>query len=96
MVFGKLQAFDALTGEHLWEHDLKTEVHASPSLVNGKLWILTLKGAMVMGEATNEGFKETGRCQLGDNCGASPAFAPGRIYLRGKQHLYCIGTKDGQ
>jgi outer membrane protein assembly factor BamB len=58
--------------------------------------VLSRKGVMIMGEANNEEFKETGRCELGDKCGASPAFAPGRIYLRGKQHLYCIGTKDGQ
>jgi outer membrane protein assembly factor BamB len=94
--FGVLQAFDSLTGNQLWENDLKAEFQASPSLVNGKLWLLTRKGVMIMGEATNEGFKETGRCELGDTCGASPSFAPGRVYLRGKKHLYCIGAKDGK
>ena len=92
----RVQAFAALTGERLWEHDLKTEVHASPTLVNGQFWILTRKGAMIMGEPTDQGFKETGRSELGDTCGASPAFAPGRVYLRGKKHLYCIGAKNAQ
>ncbi len=51
---------------------------------------------MIMGTADNAGFKETGRAELDEECGASPSFAPGRIYLRGKEHLYCIGRKDGE
>lgn len=96
ITYGSLQALDALTGKHLWEHDLESEFHASPTLVNGKLWLVTRKGTTIIGEATNEGFKETGRCELGEDCNASPSFGPGRLYLRGKEHLYCIGTKDGQ
>jgi len=31
--------------------------------------------------------------ELGESCpGASPAFAAGRIYIRGQEHLYCIGA----
>ena len=30
---------------------------------------------------------------LGDGCPASPAVADGRIYLKGRQYLYCIGKK---
>jgi len=30
---------------------------------------------------------------LDDGCPASPAFAGGRIYLKGRQYLYCIGKK---
>ena len=29
--------------------------------------------------------------QLGEECVASPAFQPGRIILRGEEHLFCIG-----
>ena len=30
---------------------------------------------------------------LGDGCPASPAVADGRLYLKGRQYLYCIGKK---
>jgi outer membrane protein assembly factor BamB len=30
---------------------------------------------------------------LGDGCPASPAVADGRIYLKGRQYLYCVGKK---
>jgi outer membrane protein assembly factor BamB len=35
--------------------------------------------------------KELARCELGEDCYASPAFADGRIYIRGLENLYCIG-----
>jgi outer membrane protein assembly factor BamB len=96
LVFGAFHAFDALTGEHLWEHDTKAKFQASPALVNGSIHLLTTDGVTIIGEGTKEGFKETGRAALGEGTGASPAFAPGRIYLRGKKHLFCIGSKDGK
>ena len=55
-----------------------------------------IEGVMIRGEATKDGFKELSRSELGEATGASPAFATGRIYLRGKKHLFCIGTKDGK
>ena len=91
-----MHAFDALTGEPLWEFDPKAKFQASPTLVNGRIHLLTTDGVTIIGEAGKDGFKETGRAALGEGTGASPAFAPGRIYLRGKKHLFCIGTKDGK
>lgn len=93
LVYGTLTAFDVKTGKMLWEQDLEADCHASPCLVNGKIWALSAEGVMVMGQADDTGFKESGRAELGEKCGASPAFAPGRVYLRGKQHLYAIGAK---
>jgi hypothetical protein len=31
---------------------------------------------------------------LGDGCPASPAVADGRIFLKGKKYLWCIGVKE--
>lgn len=96
LVFGVLHAFDALTGDHLWQSDTKAKFQASPALVNGRILLLSTKGTAIFGEFATDGFKETGRAELGEAAAASPAFAPGRIYLRGKKHLFCIGTKDGK
>ncbi len=91
VVYGLLSAFDAETGAWAWEHDLSGDFQASPSLVDGELWFLDSGGTMIMGRPGAEGFEETGRAELGEDCGATPAFAPGRIYLRGRTHLWCIG-----
>ena len=94
LVFGVLHAFDALTGDHLWQFDSKAKFQASPAMINGRIFLLSTKGTAIFGEFAKEGFKESGRAELGEGTGASPAFAPGRIYLRGRKHLFCIGTKD--
>jgi outer membrane protein assembly factor BamB len=94
LVFGIFYAFDALTGKLLWENDIGAKFQSSPCIFNGHIQLLTTKGELITGEATNEGFKETARSALGEGTGASPSLAPGRIYLRGKKNLFCIETKD--
>jgi outer membrane protein assembly factor BamB len=96
LVFGTFHAFDALSGEHLWEFETKAKFQASPTLIKGRIHLLASDGVMIIGEAGKDGFKETGRAALGEDTGASPAYAPGRIYLRGKKNLFCIGSKDGK
>lgn len=78
------------TGEKLYEHEFKGDFRASPSVVSDKLYILDMKGVMHIGQAGAE-YKELGKCELGEECYASPAFADGRIYIRGNGNLYCIG-----
>ncbi len=92
LVFGRLQALDAATGKHLWEHDFEADFQASPTLVNGELWVLTTEGETIIGSAGADGFKELRRAKLGEHCGASHAFAPGRVFIRGKEHLFCLGN----
>jgi hypothetical protein len=58
--------------------------------VGDKLYLLDLKGTMHIAQA-GPAYKELGTCELGEECYASPAFADGRIYLRGGENLYCIG-----
>ena len=55
-----------------------------------KLYLLDMKGVMHISQIRPE-YKEIARCELGEECFASPAFADGRIYLRGADKLYCIG-----
>ena len=96
LVFGVFYAFDALTGAALWEKDLDAQFQSSPCIFNGRIHLLTTKGELITGEATNEGFKEISRSALGEGAGTSPALAPGRIYLRGKKNLFCIGANDAK
>lgn len=80
-------------GENIWEHDLEEFCLASPSLVGDKIYVLSEKGLMFIFEAGDE-YKELARCELGEKCHATPAFLNGRLYIRGVEHLYCIGSRD--
>ncbi len=102
---GFLTCYKVADGKRLWEQDLRENFFASPSLVpapasgdasrgsgGDKLYLLTEEGVMLIVQAGPE-YKELTRCELGENCHASPAFADGRIYIRGLKNLYCIGKK---
>ena len=90
---GWLSCHKVEDGTKLWEQDLRADFRASPSLVGDSVYLLSEKGVMFIIEAGLE-YKELGRCELGEDCCASPAFADGRIYIRGVEHLYCIGNTD--
>jgi outer membrane protein assembly factor BamB len=87
---GMLTCYDAKTGKKQWEQDLAMECNASPTLVDDKLYIVTTKGLTLMVEA-GRAFRELGRNDLGEKVYATPAFVRGRIFVRGVEHLFCIG-----
>jgi outer membrane protein assembly factor BamB len=90
---GLLECYKVSDGKRLWEKDLEEYFLASPSLVGNKLYLLSEKGVMFIAEAETE-YKELAKCELHEKCHASPAFADGRIYIRGLENLYCIGSRD--
>jgi outer membrane protein assembly factor BamB len=87
---GLLMCYKVADGMKLWEKELEEYFRASPSLVGNLVYVLSEKGVMFIIEAGPE-YKELARCELGEGCYASPAFADGRIYIRGLENLYCIG-----
>jgi outer membrane protein assembly factor BamB len=90
---GLLESYSVSDGKRLWEKDLEEYFMASPSLVGDKLYLLSDKGIMFIAEVEPE-YKELAKCELGEKSHASPAFASGRIYIRGLKNLYCIGSSD--
>jgi outer membrane protein assembly factor BamB len=88
---GVLTCFDVKDGKKLWEKELEMDFHASPSLVGSRLLLVSKKGVAIVFAAARE-FKELARsAELGEEVHASPAFASGRMFIRGMKHLYCIG-----
>lgn len=87
---GMLTAFDTDDGSEVYSHSLNMEVQASPSIAGERLYILTVRGTMILAETGRE-YRELKRLELGERCYASLAFAPGRIVIRGYKNLYCIG-----
>lgn len=90
---GTLTCYATEDGKKLYEQDLEQSFQASPSLVGGRLYMLSEKGVMFIAQAGTE-YKELARCELGEICYASPAFTDGRIYIRGNKNLYCIGKSN--
>ena len=61
-------------------------------VADGKLYALDMGGVMHIYKLSKE-VEKVGSPELGEPAFASPAFSNGRIYLRGENHLYCIGNE---
>ncbi|HXR08834.1 MAG TPA: PQQ-binding-like beta-propeller repeat protein, partial [Candidatus Acidoferrum sp.] len=90
---GIVKCFGTSDGKQIWDKFVDVDVEASPGIVGGQLFIVGQNGVLVMLRAGRE-FQEIGRCQLPDKFLASPAFAGGRVFLRGATNLFCLGP-DG-
>jgi hypothetical protein len=55
------------------------------------IFAITQQGEVVMGEASREGFRESGRVHVDIELGRpqQPLIANGRMYLRGKEWAVC-------
>jgi outer membrane protein assembly factor BamB len=89
---GTLTVYDLATGKKAYEKELEIEVKSSPSVAGDRVYIAGEKGVTFVVQ-TGPFFKELARAGLGEDVLASPAFADGRIYLRGRKQLFCVGVK---
>jgi outer membrane protein assembly factor BamB len=88
---GALTCYDAAKGGALWTEEFEENCSSSPSLVGNRLYVIAISGKGWIVEPTREKCRRVGQLDLGEECVTSPAFQDGRIYLRGKEHLFCIG-----
>ena len=88
---GVASCLKAKTGETLWRQRL--EGKHSPSLVvaAGLVYFLSDRGVMTVVKPGPQ-YEVVVRNELGEKTRASPAISNGRMFLRGVENLYCIGT----
>ncbi len=86
-----ISCYNFKTGKLLWQKDMGVEFNASPSLVGNKVYFIANDpdGSAVIIKSADK-YTELSRAKLGEPVYASPAFTNGRIYIRGKKHLFCI------
>jgi outer membrane protein assembly factor BamB len=94
---GGLTCLDAKTGALRYKED-KAATHrdrhrASPVYADGKVYLTARDGTFCVVEA-GPTFKLLAKNKLPDTFTASPAISNGRIYLRGWDSLWAIGTRD--
>jgi len=87
---GDARCFDAETGKIFWKENLGKE-HASPILAGGLVYFLNDNGTVNIIKPGPE-FVRVAQNETGQACYASPAVSDGKLYIRGKTHLFCIGN----
>ena len=92
--YGRLTCFDKIQGgDPLWEEEFETDFASSPSLVGNRIYLFSEKGKVWIVEPTRKECRRIAEADLGEECVTSPAFQDGRIYIRGKKHLFCIAKE---
>jgi outer membrane protein assembly factor BamB len=86
---GTVFCYEAATGEVLWQQKLGRH-HASPVLVGGRLFFINDDGQVNVIKPGRK-FECVATYELGEQCYASPAISDGQVFIRGFQHLFCIG-----
>jgi outer membrane protein assembly factor BamB len=86
---GDVACYNAEKGDTLWTHYFEEPFYASPIIADKMVWLLDRSGKMHI-------VKEDGKlslvseASLGEKADCTPAFSDKRIYIRGKENLYCI------
>lgn len=79
--------------EPLWEEDLWEDISSSPGYADELIYLFSKsdegKGWII--KPSPETCEQVAEFEMGEPVRTSPAFMPGRIYIRGKEHLFCIG-----
>jgi outer membrane protein assembly factor BamB len=86
---GVVSCIVAKTGRNVWTRRVGGGYSGSPICIDGKIYIMSEKGEVVVIAASPE-FKLLGRTPLEDRSHATPAVAHGRLYLRTFHHLICL------
>jgi outer membrane protein assembly factor BamB len=80
---------EAKTGKVMWSERVCGGVTASPVLINGNVYVIDESGEASVFPATPT-FKAPLTSQVGEPEMASPAVAGGKLFIRGKNTLFCI------
>ena len=81
----------ARTGDSVWIERLGGNFAASPVLAGGKIYAAGEDGDVYVFRAGPK-FELLARNPLGEVVRATPAVARGRLFIRGLNHLFCIGA----
>ena len=86
-----LTCVKADTGERVWQ---KTRFGKGNCIAaDGKLFISTMKGELVIVRATPDGYDELGRKTVLETTRQAPALAQGRLLLRDGAEIVCLDVR---
>jgi len=89
---GVLSCIDARTGETVYQKRLEGRYSASPVAAEGRVYFTNEDGETFAVRASRE-HELVATSSVGEPVLASPAIHGGRIFIRGRQHLFAIGER---
>lgn len=86
-----LTCIDAATGERKWQQARFGKGNLIEA--EGKLFISTMKGELVLVKANPQAYQELGRSELLGSTRQAPALANGLLYLRDDKEIVCVDVR---
>ena len=90
--YGTIACVKTADGTTVWTEETDAGFYASPILAGAAVYFVDMKGVTTIIEPADT-FKQLHRNALGESVVSTPAFADGRIYLRGRKNLYAISNQ---
>lgn len=87
-----LTCVDAKTGERVWSQ--RRFGKGNLIAADGKLFISTMKGELVVVQASPKGFLELGRKVIIGRTRQSPSLSGGFLYMRGDKEIVCLDVRE--
>lgn len=87
---GTVHCVDAATGRPVWTHETRQEIWASPLVADGKIFLTTRNGGLVILAASRKK-QELCSVRLGGSCSASPAASGSTLYAANMRTLFAFG-----
>jgi len=81
---------DAVKGTKLWTHEFEDGFESSPVVVGERVYLMDKKGTTHVFKLSDK-YEPLAKNELGEEGNSTPAIPQGRIYIRTKTSLYCIG-----
>lgn len=86
---GRLHCIDAITGEKYWMHDTMSSIWSSPMTVDGKVYLGTEDGTMVIVKAAKT-LEVVNEIDMGAAIYSSAVVSNGVLYVGTMSHLYAV------
>ena len=90
---GYMHCLDAKTGQRHWEYDFKAAVWGSPYYVDGKVYLGTEDGEIVIFQH-GKTLKVVNKVDMGELVHSTPVVADNTLFIATRSKLYAIGGKQ--
>jgi len=92
-----LECLEKETGKSLWTRQLgKSGFNASPAPLGGNRLLLVDKQGVIYIIEAGPQFRLCEKFSLGEGVDASAAFGAGRIFIKGRRHIFCFRASEKQ
>ncbi len=91
--YGGVTCYSAETEEPVWHVEYENGIYSSPVSIGGWVYLTDNSGKTHIFEPAPE-YAEIGTGSVGEPVLSTPAYSGGRLFIRGTEHLYCIGVVE--